>query len=561
MSLIIPNSGDTSGGKYEALDQAEPDSLDIEILSVAGSGVVSGCAVTSNDSATDVSVANGVIILNGTPYVLVGGVTGLPSSPADNRFDIVVARVTSGVASVVVIPGVESSTNPTFPKSASVITGAVDPSANVDFSTDVVLGSVYRTGSGTVTASRIVDKRVVRTISIFNQGVTAPSTGSGDGTGSLYFQSTGVPVGTASGVYVKKSDGTWVGLAQDVGAHFPIGAVAAWPSKAPVPSGCLELNGQGLATSSYPALFGIYGYDHGGSSGTFLLPDWNGKSLRGTTSTPLIGTTVGADTFSLTEAMLPAHKHTILHSHTFNHSHGIDHTHSSATITLSAAPNHVHVPGDGQTYFVTQSLGGPNAFNINAGTGALIGTGASQTSNAGAHTHSVTAFSSSFSGSTSSISTITTPSPFASNFTDGGNNATGPGNGTGASISRVPLSAYTRWIVRASLGADPSFTGGSSGLQGVSNQSADFTLQQFDAGTLISLTGPLFITIPEDASLDVPIGTHVDFWLVSGTATFQTSGSAVIESESSLLAIATAHTAATVIKRAANTWSLVGKLS
>ncbi len=305
MPLIVPNAGDTTGGnKYAALDQAEPDALDFEILSYVGTGVLTGCAVSSNSSSTSVAVSAGVVVLGGVPYtVAANGSLGLPSSPADNRFDIVVARISANIASLVVVQGDNSSTNPSFPKSASVLTGSPSLVSNVNFATDVVLAALYRTGATTITSSRIVDKRKMATSSIIDQGATTPNAGYGAGSGSLYYK-TGAPNGTASGVFVKSSTGVWIELAQNVGAHLPIGAAFLWPATTPAPAGCAEANGQSMATTTYTALFDQYGYTHGGSGGTFLLPNYNGKFIRGTTTSGLVGTNVGADSVSLRSLVL-----------------------------------------------------------------------------------------------------------------------------------------------------------------------------------------------------------------------------------------------------------------
>jgi len=115
MAFIIPNAVDTSSGaKFENLDQAEPDSLDFEILGNTGrSGVLSGCAVTSISSSTAVAVSSGTIVINGAPYSISAAASlAMPTAPLGTRFDLVVARVSSGVASLVVVQGDDDDTNP-----------------------------------------------------------------------------------------------------------------------------------------------------------------------------------------------------------------------------------------------------------------------------------------------------------------------------------------------------------------------------------------------------------------------------------------------------------------
>lgn len=448
MAVLVPNAGDTtSGNKYEALDQAEPDSLDFEILSVS-SGVLTGGEVTSNTSATTVAVSAGTVVLSGAPYAFSAAATlALPSAPADNRFDLVVARVTAGVAALAVVQGANSSTNPSFPKSTSVITGSPSLSTNVNFSTDVVLAAIYRSGAAVVTTSRILDKRkLIGLTSINDQGATAPASSYGS-TGNLY-QQTGTPNGVSSGVFVKGSDGTWIELAQNVGAHLPIGAIVAWPTDATIPTGCVEANGQALSTASYPGLFSVYGYVHGGSGGSFNVPNFSNRYLRGTTSAGLVGTTLGSDTITIPADGVPAHTHSSAHTHTLAHTHGVDHDHAS----FATASGGTHSHSMGPLPLLVQSLSSVTYIDIKTtadGNDLFWGT-TNVTYTDGAHSHTVDVPA--YTGSTTSQSTSTTSA--ASSEVTGS-------YGAGTPWTSYPNSIYTRWIVRASLGSDPSYTGGS----------------------------------------------------------------------------------------------------
>ena len=227
MALVIPNATDTtSGNRYQALDQAEPDALDFEIVGNTGSsGVVSGGVVTSTGSAANVAVSAAVVAVKGTAYTVAAAASlALPIAPADNRFDLVIARVSGGTATLVVIPGANSATNPTLPKSRAVV-NSFDPAAHIDLNTDVVLAALYRTGSGVVTASRITDKRTMLSSSIRDQGTGAPAPGRADtGTGSMYYQKDSVN----SGVWVQKTDGTWIEIAQNFGSSLPMAAMISF---------------------------------------------------------------------------------------------------------------------------------------------------------------------------------------------------------------------------------------------------------------------------------------------------------------------------------------------
>lgn len=487
MAVIIPNAGDTTGGnKYESLDQAEPDALDFEILGNAYTGVLSGCEVTSNASPSNVAVASGTIVLNGVPYIVAAnGTLALPPAPSDNRFDLIVARVASGIASLTVVSGDDSGTNPSFPRSVNLIDGDGSPTTNIFPDTDVVLAAVYRSGSNTVTSSRIVDKRAIRNAGIMFQGSGSPTVGSGTGKGQFYFD-TADQNGTTSGVYVQRTDGTWVSLAADVGAHFPIGGVFAWPVNVPAPVGCIEANGQGESKTSLPALFSVYGYTFGGSGDTFNVPNLNdGYSLKGTTTGALVGTTTGSDTVTLATANLPIHSHSMNnHSHTLSHTHDIGHGHSGTAVSggsHSHSINHDHGPfstGMGglhnhaasvTNYVNWVAFGGTgNLGLVSGGTGQPMNLFAPtvQTSNEqhehiinvpnysgtsgpeGSHSHSLSI--NSFSGNSG---------PASSSTTSGATGNTG-NTGSGTAFSNVSKSTYVKWLIRASLGDDPSYTGG-----------------------------------------------------------------------------------------------------
>lgn len=403
MAFIIPNATDTaSGAKYENLDQAEPDSLDFEILGNAGrSGVVSGCAVTALPASnTSVAVSSGIVVINGSPYTVAGQSSySLPTAPTDNRFDLVVARLSGGVVSLVTVQGNDESTNPEFPKSVNTLASGVlfDGSIHVDLSTDVVLAAIYRQDAQNITASRIADRRVFTTSSIVSQGSTDPSTGVGT-TGSLYFK-TGVAQGsTASGVFVKNALGSWVELAQNTGPQVPVGTLLPWVGTSSAPSGYLEADGSVVSRATYSELFAVLGTKYGAGDGstTFGLPNLNGKHLRGTTSTVNVGTNTGSDTHTLSESQLPSHSHSISHTHTLAHTHGIGHNHSITLNNQSANHTHSLVANTNTT------------VNARANAGNTAGTGGNHNHSGGGHNHTLNSTNtSSTGGHNHSVSTAT----------------------------------------------------------------------------------------------------------------------------------------------------------
>ena len=90
-----------------------------------------------------------------------------------------------------------------------------------------------------------------------------------------------------------------------------------------------------------------------------------------------------------------------------------------------------------------------------------------------------------------------------------------------------------------------------------------YTVALSDVGKIVTLsnTGAITVTLPQDSSVAVPVGGRVDFVVIStGMATFaQDAGSTVNGTPS--LATRAQWSAATAIKRAANTWVVVGDLA
>jgi microcystin-dependent protein len=365
MAVIIPNSTDTTGGEeYASLDQAEPDSLDFEIVGNTGaSGVLSGCEVTTNGNLT-VDVAAGVVVVQGVSYdVSADAALSLPTSPSDTRFDAVVARESGGSVTLAVVQGVESATNPVYPQSMNVFGGSYDGSIHVDFANDVVLAVCLREAAAAVTAPKIVDKRAMLHPTIRWQGTSLPSVATD---GSMFFLTNEVTTGVgviASGTYVR-ANGAWISLAQNnqyVG--MPVGTTIWFNGSSP-PAGTLLEDGTGYSTATYADLFAVIGYTYGGSGGTFNVPDTIGSFVRGDTGVN-VGNTGGASSVTLVEGNLPSHNHTLNnHTHTLAHTHSIDHNHASASTNSAGSHNH-DAPGS-DDFLIFQGNSWIPHFNFDA---------------------------------------------------------------------------------------------------------------------------------------------------------------------------------------------------
>jgi hypothetical protein len=220
MAFIIPNATDTGGSqKFANINQAEPDSLDMEALgNMLTACIRSGGAVTN--SGNTINIAAGVAIFGGVPYAFNSSSFTNSADVGGTAFTAVVVRLSGTTASVVTLNGSPSTTNPTLPKSASTLTGTYNAASDYSPNTDVLLATVFRSGS--TVSGHIVDKRITFTGSLHWSQSTVPTSGQGNN-GDL------VTVGTT--VYVKAT-GSWFALSSQavVDEIVPVGGIMMWPA-------------------------------------------------------------------------------------------------------------------------------------------------------------------------------------------------------------------------------------------------------------------------------------------------------------------------------------------
>lgn len=138
-------------------DQAEPDSVDIDILTagLAFSGTISGCAVTPQGSPDmTVAVAAGTVMVLGVPATVTGGNVTITTAHASlPRKDIVVVSNAGA-------------------KSVTAGTAAAQPLKPAIPANSIVIAEVYVPANDTaINANQITDKRVIITPVTFTVGM------------------------------------------------------------------------------------------------------------------------------------------------------------------------------------------------------------------------------------------------------------------------------------------------------------------------------------------------------------------------------------------------------
>lgn len=343
MAFIIPNATVTgSGQRFVNVNQAEPDSLDIEALGLRSNWVRSGGAVSISTGV--LSVASGVAVIGGTPYPF----NALSPQPTvalaiNARFDLVVVRRTGSTAAVKVLPGLESATNPVLPQSRSTLENDNDFDSNSHFdpATDALLAAIYVT-SATPTTENIVDKRVLDPRPVTRTDSAAPTNSPKDVVGDVVVHD--------EDVYVKINSTTWDTLVKSSDAvGFPVGSMFAWASNnSPNPIDktlYLLCDGSEVSQTTYPDLFAVIGNSFGSAgAGLFRLPSLtDSRFIAGSTT---VGGTGGADSVTLSTAQIPTHKHDVsVAAHSTLEHNSTDRTAldgSKATFTAKPEQAHTH---------------------------------------------------------------------------------------------------------------------------------------------------------------------------------------------------------------------------
>lgn len=198
--FTVPNASEY-GVTIQSLDQAEPDSLDFQILGDHSAGVLTGCDITifsiGNGSAT---LTNGEVFVNNTFGTVTGTTLTFTAADANPRFDIVAVEKSGSTYTYVTIVGTPSATNPIFPT----------PSVN-----QLPLYAIYRKSGTTLNSTSVVDKRKFLNLA-HRTGTAVPTTAADNG--DLYIRTGATLLAEQSAVYVY-ADSAWQNLAKYEGVR------------------------------------------------------------------------------------------------------------------------------------------------------------------------------------------------------------------------------------------------------------------------------------------------------------------------------------------------------
>jgi microcystin-dependent protein len=164
----------------------------------------------------------------------------------------------------------------------------------------------------------------------------------------------------------------------------PVGCLLLWDGDTP-PQTWVWADGSPMSKTTYPELFTVVGYRHGGTGDTFHLPDCRSRVVVGAgqgsgLSNRVAASTGGVETVALTSATIGSHAHSVsigsgnedtAHSHSgaslATGGQDTDHSHSATTGNQNADHTHAGTTG-GQdtdhhhTYVASLSTTGGSAY-------------------------------------------------------------------------------------------------------------------------------------------------------------------------------------------------------
>ena len=200
--FTIPNANQY-GVTIQSLDQAEPDSVDFQIIGNNNYGVISGGDITTFSSGNGSATLTSSEVFVNSEFGVASGATLTFTAPAtDPRFDLIVVEFSGGSYVYNTVVGTTSATNPVFPTPST---------------TQTVMYALYRKSGVTFDSKCVVDKRkyiehVMRT------GTSATPVALAPENGDFYTRTGTTPATEQSSLYLY-TNGGWQNLAKYEGVR------------------------------------------------------------------------------------------------------------------------------------------------------------------------------------------------------------------------------------------------------------------------------------------------------------------------------------------------------
>jgi hypothetical protein len=193
--FTVPNASEY-GVTIQSLDQAEPDSLDFQILGNHSAGVLTGCGITVFSASTgSATLTSGEVFVNNTFGTVSGTTLTFTAAAANARFDIVAVQKSGSSFTFITVVGTSSATNPIFPTLSD---------------DQLPLYAIYRKSGTTLNSTSVVDKRKFLNLA-HRTGTAVPTTAADNG--DLYIRTGSTPLTNQSSVYVYVNS-AWQNLAK-----------------------------------------------------------------------------------------------------------------------------------------------------------------------------------------------------------------------------------------------------------------------------------------------------------------------------------------------------------
>jgi microcystin-dependent protein len=283
-TAVIPvaNNSITTTVNVERLDN-------IVITVVPGTPAPTGTQVTPSPTggATGAWV---ITTTEGTPTITSGDIAAYSSAP------FIGEKLTAKAGIVEVQNNTYVSSADTGTANNYVLTFTPAITAYVKYQTFLFQATNANTGASTIIANGLSSKNIVRP----------------DGTPLLAGD---IPANGICSIFYDGSEFVLLNaFALNPQTLMPTGAMVDYAGST-APTGFLLCDGSSQLVASYPTLFGVIGYDYGGSGANFNLPDPRGRSTVGAGSgpglTPRVLAAIGGEELHvLTIAELASHNHT-----------------------------------------------------------------------------------------------------------------------------------------------------------------------------------------------------------------------------------------------------------